>query len=71
MAVSGVFVLAYGCFRFWWNSSEPDAQLGFIAWNWLTMGQLLSLLWSSSALVFWSLPKKAAQSNSKMKQYLR
>jgi phosphatidylglycerol:prolipoprotein diacylglycerol transferase len=22
---------------------EPDQQIGFIAWGWLTMGQLLSL----------------------------
>jgi len=22
---------------------EPDAHIGFIAWGWLTMGQLLSL----------------------------
>ena len=23
---------------------QPDPQLGFIAWNWLTMGQLLSFI---------------------------
>ncbi len=44
MAVSAVFMFCYGAFRF---STEffrtPDAQLGFIAFDWLTMGQLLSL----------------------------
>ena len=44
MAVSGLFLLLYGIFRsvveFF---REPDSQLGFIAFDWLTMGQLLSL----------------------------
>jgi phosphatidylglycerol:prolipoprotein diacylglycerol transferase len=42
--VSAMFLLGYAlcrliaeCFR------EPDAQLGFIAFHWLTMGQLLSI----------------------------
>ncbi len=44
MAVSGMFLLLYGLFR----SSveffrEPDGHIGFIALDWLTMGQLLSL----------------------------
>ena len=42
--VSGVFLMTYGALRFtteWFR--QPDAQLGFIAMNWLTMGQLLSL----------------------------
>lgn len=44
MAVSGLFLVGYGTLRF---TSEffrqPDPQLGFIAFGWLTMGQLLSL----------------------------
>lgn len=43
-AVSAVFLIGYAtcriiaeCFR------EPDVQLGFVAFDWLTMGQLLSL----------------------------
>lgn len=42
--VSAIFLIGYGlsrlvieCFR------EPDVQLGFVAFDWLTMGQLLSL----------------------------
>ncbi len=43
-AVSGLFALLYGCFRFAVEFvREPDVQLGYIAFNWLTMGQLLSL----------------------------
>lgn len=43
-AVSGLFALGYGIFRF---SVEfvrmPDANLGYLAFGWLTMGQLLCL----------------------------
>ena len=43
MAVSGMFLLIYGMARFIVEFfREPDAQLGFIAFDWLTMGQLLS-----------------------------
>jgi phosphatidylglycerol:prolipoprotein diacylglycerol transferase len=44
MAVSGVFLAAYGSFRFIVEfARQPDAHLGFIWGDWLTMGQLLSL----------------------------
>jgi phosphatidylglycerol---prolipoprotein diacylglyceryl transferase len=43
MAVSGLFLLLYGIFRF---SVEfvrlPDANLGYLAFGWVTMGQLLT-----------------------------
>jgi phosphatidylglycerol:prolipoprotein diacylglycerol transferase len=43
-AVSGLFALSYGIFRFAIEFlREPDRGIGFIAWGWLTMGQLLSL----------------------------
>jgi phosphatidylglycerol---prolipoprotein diacylglyceryl transferase len=43
-AVSGLFLLLYGLFRFGVEFvRQPDANLGFIAFGWLTMGQLLSL----------------------------
>jgi len=42
-AVSGVFALGYGLARFSIEFfREPDADKGFIAFGWLTMGQLLS-----------------------------
>jgi len=44
MAVSGLFGVAYGCYRFMIEFvREPDSHLGFIALDWLTMGQLLSI----------------------------
>ena len=43
-AVSGLFLLGYGCFRFVAEFfREPDAHIGFIAGGWLSMGMLLSL----------------------------
>ena len=43
-AVSGLFALLYGSFRFLVEFVRvPDAQLGYLAFGWLTMGQLLSL----------------------------
>jgi phosphatidylglycerol:prolipoprotein diacylglycerol transferase len=43
-AVSGLFALLYGGFRFLVEFvREPDAQLGYLAFGWLTMGQVLSL----------------------------
>jgi phosphatidylglycerol:prolipoprotein diacylglycerol transferase len=43
-AVSGVFALLYGMFRFAIEFvREPDAQLGYLAFGWVTMGQVLSL----------------------------
>ncbi len=53
-SVSAVFLIGYAlcrliveCFR------EPDLQLGFIAFNWLTMGQLLSLPMLMVGLGLW------------------
>ena len=43
-AVGGLFLAGYAVFR--WLAEffrEPDAHLGFIAFDWLTMGQVLSL----------------------------
>jgi len=42
--VSGLFLLGYGVFRFvveFWRM--PDVQLGYLAWDWLTMGQILCM----------------------------
>jgi phosphatidylglycerol:prolipoprotein diacylglycerol transferase len=44
MAVTGMFLLFYGIFRsFVEFFREPDADIGYLAMGWLTMGQLLSL----------------------------
>ncbi len=43
-AVAGMFALLYGAFRFAVEFVRlPDAQLGYLAFGWLTMGQVLSL----------------------------
>lgn len=43
-AVSGLFALLYGLSRFVVEFVRvPDAQLGYLAFGWLTMGQVLSL----------------------------
>lgn len=43
-AVSGLFLLCYGCFRFAVEFvREPDPQLGFVLFGWLTRGQELSV----------------------------
>ncbi len=44
MAVSGLFALCYGIFRFIVEFVRvPDAQLGYLAFDWLTMGQVLCI----------------------------
>jgi len=43
-AISGMFALLYGVFRFAVEFVRvPDADIGYLAFGWLTMGQLLSL----------------------------
>ena len=44
MAVSGLFLAFYGVYRFMIEFvRQPDAHLGFVAMNWMTQGQLLSV----------------------------
>ena len=54
MAVSGLFLLCYGLFRFAIEFVRmPDAHLGYLAFDWLTMGQLLTLpMLLAGALLF-------------------
>jgi phosphatidylglycerol:prolipoprotein diacylglycerol transferase len=72
-AVSGWFALMYGCFRFLVEFVRvPDQQIGYLAFGWLTMGQILSLpliaiglflLWRSrSAPTLGASPDSSAQS---------
>lgn len=56
--VSGVFLIGYAisrltveCFR------QPDSQLGFLAFNWLTMGQLLSIPMLIAGLLLWGIKR--------------
>lgn len=43
-SVTGLFIASYGSLRFCTEFfREPDAPIGFVAFDWLSMGQLLSL----------------------------
>lgn len=43
-ALSALFLLGYGSFRFLVEFVRlPDDHIGYLAWGWLTMGQVLSL----------------------------
>ncbi len=44
MATSGLFLLLYGIFRFCVEFVRlPDAHIGYLAFGWLTLGQVLTL----------------------------
>lgn len=55
MAVSGVFLIGYGLSRFLVEFVRlPDAHIGYMAWGWLTRGQLLTapmIVWGVWLLV--------------------
>ncbi|MGM0769688.1 MAG: prolipoprotein diacylglyceryl transferase [Pseudomonadota bacterium] len=55
MAVSGLFLVCYGVFRFLVEFvRQPDPQLGYLAFDWLTMGQVLSfpMILAGAGLMF-------------------
>jgi phosphatidylglycerol:prolipoprotein diacylglycerol transferase len=52
--IAALFLVLYGLFRFAIEfTRQPDSQLGFIAFGWLTMGQLLSAILASAGIVLW------------------
>ncbi|MCP3661777.1 MAG: prolipoprotein diacylglyceryl transferase [Gammaproteobacteria bacterium] len=56
MAVSGLFLVSYSIFRLGIEFVRmPDAHLGYLAFDWLTMGQLLSLPMLIAGVIFLSL----------------
>ncbi|MDR3444784.1 MULTISPECIES: prolipoprotein diacylglyceryl transferase [Dyella] len=58
--ISGLFALLYGCFRFGVEFVRvPDPQLGYLAWGWLTMGQIQSLPLIVIGLVLVVMSRKA------------
>ncbi|MCP5160977.1 MAG: prolipoprotein diacylglyceryl transferase [Hahellaceae bacterium] len=64
MAVSGLFLICYGIFRILVEFvREPDVQLGYLAWGWLTMGQLLSLpmVLAGLGMMVWAFRHQQAQ----------
>ncbi|WP_137819266.1 prolipoprotein diacylglyceryl transferase [Pseudomonas sp. 2FG] len=63
MAVSGMFALCYGLFRFIVEFVRvPDAQLGYLAFGWLTMGQVLCapMILGGIGLLVWAYRRPAA-----------
>lgn len=43
MAVTGLFLIGYGCFRFFCEFfRQPDSFAGFVAFGWMTLGQVYS-----------------------------
>jgi len=62
-SVSGLFLLCYGAFRFLVEfAREPDAHLGYLAFDWVTMGQVLSLpmILFGVGLIWWVHRNKAS-----------
>ncbi|HEX6833252.1 MAG TPA: prolipoprotein diacylglyceryl transferase [Rudaea sp.] len=58
--ISGLFALLYGLFRFGVEFvREPDVQLGFVAFDWLTMGQILSIPLIVAGIVLLWLSRRA------------
>lgn len=56
-AVSGLFLLGYGAFRFIVEFVRvPDPQYGYLAFGWLTMGQILCLpmIIGGALLMLWA-----------------
>lgn len=65
MAVSGMFLLCYGVFRFVIEFVRvPDEHLGYLALEWMTMGQILSLpmILFGLLLLAWAYKRGAAAS---------
>ena len=57
---TGLFLAGYGIFRFLVELLRlPDEHLGYLAFDWLTMGQLLSLPMIGFGL--WLLARRAPQ----------
>ncbi|MBU1329879.1 MAG: prolipoprotein diacylglyceryl transferase [Gammaproteobacteria bacterium] len=64
MAVSGMFAVCYGIFRFIVEFVRvPDAQLGYLAWGWLTMGQVLCvpMVLAGLGMIAYAYKRQAAQ----------
>ena len=56
-AVTGLFLTAYGCFRAFVEFFRmPDAHIGYLAFGWLTLGQVLTLpmILGGVALLLWA-----------------
>ncbi len=66
MAVSGLFLVSYGFLRMISELfREPDGHIGFIAFDWLTQGQLLSLPMVLFGMIFLYMSYQSESSSHK------
>ncbi|SDR72063.1 Prolipoprotein diacylglyceryl transferase [Halopseudomonas xinjiangensis] len=64
MAVSGLFAICYGVFRFLVEFvREPDAHIGYVAFGWLTMGQVLCIpmILIGAGMMMWAYRNESAK----------
>lgn len=62
---AALFLILYGILRFAVEfTRQPDPQLGFIAFGWLSMGQLLSGLLAAIGIIFWIIRGRSASGSS-------
>lgn len=62
MGPTGLAVFCYGCFRFFVEFFRvPDAHIGYLALDWVTMGQILSapMILIGATMLFWAHKKTA------------
>jgi len=67
-SVSGLFLVGYGLSRFVVEFvREPDAFLGYLAWGWVTMGQVLSLpmILAGIGLMAWAARKPGNETDQR------
>ena len=67
-AVSGLFLLCYGVFRFAVEFVRvPDAHRGYLLWGWVTEGQLLSapMIVGGAWLMVWAYRRERAVAGSR------
>lgn len=66
LAPSGLFLVCYGAFRFVIEFVRvPDANLGYLGFGWVTMGQVLSLpmIVAGLAMLTWAYRTRATSGN--------
>jgi len=66
LAPSGLFLACYGAFRFMVEFVRvPDANLGYLGFGWVTMGQILSLpmIAAGLAMLGWAYRARAVSGN--------
>ena len=62
MSISGLFLLGYGCFRLLVEFFRvPDQHIGYLAFDWLTLGQVLTVpMLIAGAVLLWRSHIRAA-----------